>query len=63
MKKAFHVIEKDNRFFLYKEEEEFRTVIQNTNSSVDNGLVEVIARKMNEGKPNIVNLYLCNFDR
>lgn len=63
MKKAFHVIEKDNRFFLYKEEEEFRTVIQNTISSVDKGLVEVIARKMNEGKPNIVNLYLCNFDR
>ena len=52
MKKAFHVIEKDNRFFLYKEEEEFRTVIQNTISSVDKGLVEVIARKMNEGKPN-----------
>ena len=63
MNKVFHVVEKENRFFIYKENDEFRTVIQNTISSADKGLAEAIARKMNEGKPNLVNLYLCKFDK
>ena len=63
MKKTFHVVEKENRFFIFKGEEEYRTVILNTVSSSDKGLAEAIARKLNEGKPNLVKLYLRKFDR
>lgn len=63
MKKVFQVVEKDNRFFIYEGEKEHRTIILNTISSSDKGLIEAIARKMNEGKPNLVNLYLCKFDK
>ena len=56
------VFEKKNRFFLFKDGEEYRTVVQNTISSTDKGLVEAIARKINEGKPNLVKLYLRKFD-
>ena len=63
MKKVYHVCEKDNRFYIYEGEQEHRTVILSTISSSDKGLIEAISRKMNEGKPKLVNLYLCKFDK
>ena len=63
MKKVYHVCEKDNRFYIYEGEQEHRTIILSTISSSDKGLIEAISRKMNEGKPKLVNLYLCKFDK
>ena len=63
MEKVYQVCEKENRFFIFKGEKEHRTMIQSTISSSDKGLVEAIVRKMNEGKPNLVNLYLCKFEK
>ena len=62
MKKRFSVVEKDGRFHLYEDGQEYVTPCFFPISSCDKGLVEAVARKLGEGKPNLVMLYLRKYD-
>ena len=62
MKERFDVVEKDGRFHLYEGGQEYLTPCFFPISSCDKGLVEAIARKLGEGKPNLVMLYLRKYD-
>ena len=62
MRDQLRIVEKDGRYFIFNGDEEYITLVQSTISSSDKGLVEAILRKMKEGKPNLVKLYLRKFD-
>lgn len=61
MKQKFSVVEKNNRYFLYEGDHEYTTPCLFNISSRDKGLVEAIARKISENKPNLVKLYLRKY--
>lgn len=62
MKEKFSVVEQHGRYFLYVNDQEYVTPCFFNISSYDKGLVEAIGRKVTEGKPNLVKLYLNKYD-
>ena len=60
MKNRFSVVEKDGRYHLYEGDKEYLTPCLFPLSSCDKGLMEAIARRLGENKPNVVMLYLNN---
>lgn len=61
MNKRFSVINACGRYYLYEYNNLFRTPCHFTISSIDKGLMEAIARKYEEGKPNLVKRYLLKY--
>lgn len=61
MNKRFSVVNHCGRYYLYEYNNMFRTPCHLTISSIDKGLVEAIARKHEEGKPNLVKRYLLKY--
>lgn len=62
MKNRFSVVEKDGRYHLYEGGKEYLTPCLFPLSSRDKGLMEAIARRLGENKPNVVMLYLRKYD-
>ena len=62
MKRKFTVVNDGGRYFLYEDGKKYTTPCCFNISSLDKELVEVIGRKIAEGKPTLVNRYLCKYD-
>ena len=62
MKKRFSVVEEHGVYFLYEGDQRYVTPCFFNIWSSDKGLVEAISRKIKEGKPNLVMLYLRKYD-
>lgn len=62
MKNRFSVVEDDGVYVLYKGSQMYISPCFFNVASSDKGLAEAIARKLEEGKPNLVKLYLREYD-
>ena len=63
MKHNFRLVEKEGKYFIYQDEQEYLTPLHLPLATSDKGLAETIIRKISEGKPNLVKLYLSRYDK
>lgn len=63
MKHNFRLVEKEGKYFIYQDEHEYLTPLHLPLATSDKGLAETIIRKISEGKPNLVKLYLSRYDK
>ena len=57
------LVEKDGKHYIYEGDKEYVSPLQLPICTSDKGLAEAIVRKIIEGKPNLVKLYLCKYDK